>query len=357
MIRTNLNNKKVISLFTLLVLITAGSIWKPITSSRAKRDISEFTVKAKSGNLPGLITASGELQAILRVNVSPKKQGILQEIFVDEGDEVKKGELIAKMDYGDLLYKVKELEAVFKTQRANFRRRELLFNEGAISAEQYEEYKNKFLTSEARLQQKEVERNELEIRAPFPGLITTRYSVPGAFVTPTTMASTSPNGGSTSSSIVELSQGLEAIAKVPESDIGRIQEGQVATIRVDAFPDKRFQAKVKEISPRAIKSNNVTSFEVTLLIIEEHERLRIGMTADIEFQTGATNIGILIPTVAIVTKKGEPGVLIVGKNSQPEFREVELGKSSGSKTEIISGINQGDPVFINLPPWAKQRQD
>ena len=228
----------------------------------------------------------------------------------------------------------------------------MLFNEGAISAEEYDEYKNKFSRSEAKFKQLEVEEKETKIRAPFNGVITTRYAVPGAFVTPTTSSSSSPNEGATSSSIVELSQGLEIVSKVPESDIGRIKTGQDATIRVDAFPDKRFKAIVKKISPRAIKNNNVTSFEVTLLLKNRPADLRIGMTSDVYFKTGATKIRTLIPTVAIVTEKGKAGVLIIGNKNQPKFKKVELGTSSGSKTAIISGLQPGDKVFISFIKFA-----
>ena len=84
--------------------------------------------------------------------------------------------------------------------------------------------------------------------------------------------------------------------------------------------------------------------------------LRLGMTSDINFQTGATKISTLIPTVAIVTEEGRTGVLIVGNNNQPEFKKVELGTSSGSKTAIISGLEPGEKVFIDLPSWAKKRE-
>ncbi|MDP6833920.1 MAG: HlyD family efflux transporter periplasmic adaptor subunit, partial [Prochlorococcaceae cyanobacterium ETNP1_MAG_9] len=186
-------------------------------------------------------------------------------------------------------------------------------------------------------------------------IITTRYAEPGAFVTPTTRASST--AGSTSASIVELSQGLEVMAKVPESDVGRIRVNQDANVRVDAFPDKKYSAKVSEIAPRATKTNNVTSFEVTLILINPSDDLRIGMTVDIEFQIDETNISTLVPTVAIVTEEGKPGVLIVGQQSQPTFKEVELGISSGSQTAIIKGIKPGDQVFIDLPPWAKKKRD
>jgi HlyD family secretion protein len=62
-----------------------------------------------------------------------------------------------------------------------------------------------------------------------------------------------------------------------------------------------------------------------------------------------------VPTVAIVTENGKPGVLLVGKNDQPQFQAVELGASSGSQTAILNGVQPGSKVFIDLPPWAKKR--
>ena len=103
-------------------------------------------------------------------------------------------------------------------------------------------------------------------------------------MTPTTTASTS--AGASSSSIVELSEGLEVAATVPESDIGRIRVGQEAVVRVDAYPDQRFAARVRDIAPRAEKTDNVISFEVKLNLINPQPKLKIGMTADIDFQTG-----------------------------------------------------------------------
>ncbi len=356
MIWKNIKKKKIIGIIALSVLSVGGISFKLSKGSASNKDITEFTISAESGSLPGLITASGELKANKSVNVSPKRQGILEEIFVEEGDHVKKGDLIAKMDFGDLEFRIDEIKANYETQKASYLRRKMLYTEGAISAEEYEEYKNRFFRSEAKFKQIEVEENETNIRAPFKGVITSRYAVPGAFVTPTTSASSSREGGATSSSIVKLSQGLEIVAKVPESDIGRIETGQEATIRVDAFPDKRFKAVVSKISPSAIKNNNVTSFEVTLLLGNRPENLRLGMTSDINFQTGATKISTLIPTVAIVTEEGKTGVLIVGTDNQPEFKNVELGTSSGSKTAIISGLEPGEKVFIDLPPWAKKRK-
>jgi HlyD family secretion protein len=154
---------------------------------------------------------------------------------------------------------------------------------------------------------------------------------------------------------VELSQGLEVVAKVPESEIGRVRQGQAASVRVDAFPDRRFAARVKRITPRAVKVNNVTSFDVYLQFVEPTPGLRIGMTADVGFQTGLLQSRTLVPTVAIVTENGRPGVLLVGKDRKPTFQPVELGSSGGKDTEILSGLEPGTRIFIDLPPGAKRR--
>jgi HlyD family secretion protein len=275
-------------------LATAG-IWQR-QRMQAGRNLAPFTVVAREGSLPGVITTSGELDAVQRVNVSPKRNRF----------------------------------------RADAQVRRLATD-----------------AARQRLAQRQVEKDELVVRAPFDGVISQRYAEPGAFVTPTTTASAT--AGATSSSIVELAQGLEVIAKVPESDIGRLRMGLPASVRVDAFPDRRFQARVRQISPRAVKTNNVTSFEVKLALVDPAPELRIGMTADIDFQTGTLQARTVVPTVAIVTEDGRPGVLLVGKDQQPTFQPVELGASSGKDTQILSGLESGTRVFIDLPPWAKKR--
>ena len=349
-------------------VVGGGSLVWMLTSNRSgSRDLSDYTVEATRGSLPGVVTASGELEAIRRVNVSPKRQGLLDALLVDEGVRVEKGQVLARMDRGDFqdrmdefLALARQAKADYEAKASDYKRRQTLFDSGAISAADRDDYRARYLSSKAnfeatqeRIQQRDVEGGELLIRAPFSGVITERYAEPGSFVTPTTAASSS--AGATSSSIVELSQGLEVTAKVPESDIGRIKIGQVANVRVDAFPDQSFAAEVRDIAPRAEKTNNVISFEVELTLLNPPPILRIGMTADVNFQTGRTAASTLVPTVAIVTEDGKPGVLLVGKNDQPTFQAIELGSSGGSQSAILSGVKPGTPVFIDLPPWAKQR--
>ncbi len=359
---------KFIAATAVLLVISGGAlIWIKGPGSGRANKLADYTTTAERGTLPGVITSSGELEAIRRVNVSPRRQGLLEELFVDEGDAVTKGQVLARMETGDFTDRMDELSALerqtradYEAKRADYFRYRRLKDSGAISASELDGFRAAFLSSrealaaaQERIQQRDVEGSELLIRAPFSGVITERFAEPGAFVTPTTTASA--NAGATSSSIVELSEGLEVVAKVPENDIGRIRIGQSATVRVDAFPDQRFPARVRDIAPRAEKTDNVISFEVELTLIDPPPTLRIGMTVDVDFQTGRTAESTLVPTVAIVTENGQPGVLLVDKDNQPRFQAVELGASSGSQSAILSGVKPGSRVFIDLPPWAKKR--
>jgi HlyD family secretion protein len=351
-----------------LVVVVAGIlVWQRQRGAR-QGDLGTYTVLATSGELPGVISASGELEAEQRVNVSPKRQGVLEELFVEEGDVVRRGQPLARMDAGDLDERISELQAQLRSaqaqlvrSRSEVERNERLFRENAISLSDFNTVRSAYEVDLAavqaarqRLEARRVEQAELIVRAPFDGVITQRFADPGSFVTPTTTAAAV--AGATSSSIVELSQGLEAVAKVPESDIGRIRVGQDAQVRVDAFPERSFPARVKRITPRAVKLNNVTSFDVFLEFPEPQPELRIGMTADVGFQTGAVQARTLVPTVAIVTEDGRPGVLLVDDDRQPRFQPVELGISGGRDTQILSGLEPGTWVFIDLPPWAERRR-
>ena len=349
-----------------VVGVAATQVWQRQSAGRRTASLASYTVLATEGSLPGVVSASGELEAVQRVNISPKRQGLLIDLLVEEGQTVRQGQPLAVMDSGDLNDRLQELQAQVRSaeaqlarSRSEFERNQALFAQRAISANDYNRIRATYevdrmavIAVDQRLEQRQVERGELVIRAPFAGIVTARYADPGAFVTPTTTASAT--AGATSSSIVELAQGLEVTAKVPESDIGRLRPQLPATVRVDAFPDQRFRATIRQIAPRAVKTNNVTSFAVKLRLLDPSPALRIGMTADIDFLTGALPSRTIVPTVAVVTEDGKPGVLLVGPENQPRFQPVSLGASSGPSTQILSGLAPGTRVFIDLPPWAKR---
>ena len=199
----------------------------------------------------------------------------------------------------------------------------------------------------ANLESVKVEYRDSIITAPFAGIITQKYATEGAFVTPTTSASTTASA--TSSSILALARGLEVIAKVPEVDVGQLQPGQPVRIVADAYPDQVFQGRVKRIAPEAVVEQNVTSFEVAIALLTGQDQLRSKMNVDVTFLGQQISNALVVPTVAIVTEAGETGVMVPDANDQPEFKPVTIGLSLQNQTQILSGLTPEDRVFIDLP--------
>jgi HlyD family secretion protein len=204
----------------------------------------------------------------------------------------------------------------------------------------------------AQLQAVENRIADTEIRAPFAGLVTQRYATIGAFVTPTTQASATGTGA-TSTSIFGIASGLEVLASVPERDIAQIKRGQEVEISVDAYPKESFKGKVRLIAPEAIEEQNVTKFQVRLDLTSGVDLLKSGMNVDLNFAGEQLNQAIAVPSVAIVTKRGKPGVLVPGKDGAPTFKPVKIGVDLDNKTQILAGLSAGDRIFKELPPGKK----
>ena len=193
-----------------------------------------------------------------------------------------------------------------------------------------------------------VQLEDTRIRAPFAGIITQRYADPGAFVTPTTSASSTASA--TSTSIVALAEGLEILANVPEVDLTQLSINQSVKIVADSYPDQEFAGTVRLIAPEAVKEQNVTSFQVRIALLSGFDRLRSGMNVDTTFLGKTLKSAIVAPTAAIVTLKGETGLLVPNDRQEPTFRPVVIGITIGEKTEILEGLEPGEKVFIDLPP-------
>lgn len=193
----------------------------------------------------------------------------------------------------------------------------------------------------------QVQLEDAKIRAPFGGIITQRYAVEGAFVTPATSASDATSA--TSTSIVALAKDLEVLAKIPEADISQIRPDQKVEIVADAYPDKVFAGRVHLIAPEAVKERDVTLFQVRIDIETGQEELQSGMNVNLRFVGDTLDNALVVPTVAIVTNKGETGVLLPDENGEPEFYPVTLGSQIGNEIQILEGITTGDRVFIELP--------
>jgi HlyD family secretion protein len=196
--------------------------------------------------------------------------------------------------------------------------------------------------------------NDTEIHAPFTGIVARKYADPGAFVTPTTAGSSVSSA--TSSSILSLASRNQVVTNVAESNIAQMRLGQKATIKADAYPGKTFEGKVVHIAPQSIVEQNVTSFEVKVAILSDSQKLlRAGMNVNVDFDVGQLANVLVIPTVAIVRQAKGTGVYLWGKDNLPEFVPIITGVTVNDKTEVRSGLQENDRVFLTFPEGQRPR--
>jgi len=395
-------------------IMAVGTTYFIVNRATPKLDIAELTVPVQAKNLTLKITASGTVQPVQNVNISPKQAGRLTALYVDQGARVEQGQILARMDNTDLEAQLiqfrgnlEQARAQLALARAGNRLQDIeqakaqvesasskvlltsqrvksnqnLYQQGAISQDKFDELLSDDRSARANLRQLqqnlsavnsgsrpeeiaqrqaavttalgqlkaiEVQVENTIIRAPFSGVVTQRYATVGAFVTPTTSASSTASA--TSASIVAISKGLQILAKVPEVDVGQIKLGQLVEIVADAYPSQVFKGRVSLIAPEAVVENNVTSFQVRVDIVTGLDKLRSGMNVDVTFLAGQLQNALVVPTVAIVTQNGKTGVLLPdANNTKTTFNPVTIGSTIGNQIQILQGVQEGERVFVNLP--------
>lgn len=404
-----------------LCLFTTGSynVYRQIfVIPRQEEKQRAQTIPVEKLNLSISVTANGTVQPERSINVSPKTSGRLKSLLVQEGDAVKQGQIIARMDdanfRGQLLeaqgqlasaqanlqkliagnrpQEIAQAQAQLRNAQANLRQAQQTFQQdrklyttGAISqrdldtslaerdkakasvaqaqqalalqqvgfrAEDIAQARAQVLQAQGRLQNIQTQIDDTVIRAPFSGIVTRKFADPGAFVTPTTAGSEVTSA--TSSSILSLAANNEIVANVAETDIAKLRVGQKATIRADAYPRQTFQGKVKQIAVASTIEQNVTSFEVkTTILSDAAQLLKAGMNVDVEFNAGELKDALVVPTVAIVRQEKGTGVLVAGPDNKPIFTPITVGVTANDKTEVKSGLQGTERVFVSFPDGTR----
>ncbi|MEO0805231.1 MAG: efflux RND transporter periplasmic adaptor subunit [Cyanobacteria bacterium J06643_4] len=409
-------------------VIGVGAIAFTLSNKGPDYDLEALTIPVMAGELTVRITASGNVEPIRTVNLSPKSAGIVRELLVEQGDRIRQGQLIARMDNDQLNAQIVQNEASVNEARAQLDdalngasntdigqaeaavelaraqlqdararlslsederdRTQQLFDRGAVSrsdldraisenrsaaanidqalariddaeqrlfdqqngndAETIAQAEARLARAQGQLQAVQVQLDDTLIRAPFDGIVTQRFASEGAFVTPTATASDVTSA--TSTAIVAIANGLEVIAEVPEADINRIEVGQSVEIQADAFQEETFEGTVRLIAPEAIEQQNVTVFQVRVQLLTGLDQLRSNMNTTVSFIGDKVDDALVIPAVSIITQAGETGVLVPGEDGRAEFEPVVLGSQVGDRIQVLDGLEEGDRVFIDLPP-------
>ncbi|KKZ11546.1 MAG: hypothetical protein TH68_08540 [Candidatus Synechococcus spongiarum 142] len=353
----------------LVAALVAAGVWGSITVLRrpSVRDLEPYTVVVQQQALRGTVVATGTVEPIRQVSLSPPQPGIVATINVNEGEQVRAGQVLVVMDGGNLPTRIKERQALLTQaeEELALREEELMRQQGLVEAgalsplalsqleSRHRAQQSQVAASEQRLQQLLQEQRELTVQAPFDGLVMERFAEPRSYVAPSGNTSGNANGA-TKTSLLTIGAGHQVVAALPDNEIGRIQLNQDARVVLDAFPNGPLDAQVDIIAPRSQVDDNVITFDVTLKLLAENPRLRYGMSGDVQLFTEELSSTPVVPTVAIVTRSGQAGVYVVGREDQPTFRSIALGYSSGSNIQVLDGLELGERVFIDWPSWARQ---
>ncbi len=400
-------------IFAIGVGVVGFSVLAPKPDPSAKFDKFTTTVElVKSTDIR--ITSAGQVAPNRKVNVGPKEAGLLAQLFVDQGQSVKQGQILARMDTSRVVSEVAQAKATaelsrarylesrngFRTQeitqsdadllsakasfqisRNNFERYQTLSQAKAISDIELNTRRLEFEKAQESLKSAEAKLNLLKSGNRFEQVMaakaqmeqsnaqlanaTTRLNdltirapftgiVSQRYAQPGSFVSPTVNtsgDSANSSSILLLIDRLEVLATVAESDIARIKVGQPVQITTTAYPGKVFKGNVRLVAPEAVQESGITQFQVRVRLNDEAAyTLKSRLNVSVNFIAGQLKDALLIPTTAIISKDNKTGVLIPDPKKGPTYREVTTGQSLGEKTQVLSGLKSGEKIFGKLPP-------
>ena len=213
-------------------------------------------------------------------------------------------------------------------EQIELRRKDLITSEASVSR------------AESQLKAAQESLEDTHVTAPISGTILDKNVEEGQVIT-SRISSFAGEG----TPLVTMADLMKIYVKtdVDENDIGKIQPEQAVTIKVDAFPNQVFDGEVLKIAPQGKVTQNVTTFEVTTELLSQSDLLKPGMNAEVEIMAASAQNVLLVPNEAIMNFGGRRMVRVVGEERP---RPVETGASNWEKTEVISGLDEGEVVVI-----------
>jgi RND family efflux transporter MFP subunit len=328
----------------------------------AEEPIAGRVFKARKVKYEDALSVTGDIKSLKEIKMRFEKEGVIQRIYVKEGDILKQGELIAVINKKDSLLAVARAQSKYDSDKAALGAAEkeeeltrILYDKGAIVETKLEEVKlrveserGKSRVSEEELKMAKSALEKTELRAPIDGVIGARDAEEGEFFTPRDI-------------VVNLLGIKELYAEVGivERDINRISQGQKAGIKVDAYPNKEFSGSVRNLYPVVEGRSRTMKAEVD--IVDEGGILLPGMFAQVEIFLAKFEEALMVPTMSLL--QITPDVIVVprvklaegldedaiGKGEgrgKIELIEVKVGYTGPDYARVIAGIGESDLVVL-----------
>ena len=385
------------SIAAVLVLLVAGGLIAA-TSGGTKIDPSKLA-KVEKGDLAKSVVATGKIEPITKVEIKSKASGIVKKLYVDYGDHVKQGDILAELDKVQLEASVRASQANYQAAQAardsaiaalernkvdaegpdvpylklSMERAQQMFKDGVMSKSLVEDSEknyqlalNKQVSAQRNLavSRAEIAKAEAEVAQAKAALDNAEEDLRNStIVSPIDglVLSRDVNVGDAVSSILVLGSQATLImtmgdisevyvqGKVDEADIGKVYLNQPARIVVESFKDKKFTGKVTKISPMGKEKDNVTTFEVRVSISNPTLELKANMSANAEILLEEKKNVLMVPESSLIYDKDRSASVELPDPKAENGRKkvsVKLGISNGVKTEIISGLTEKQQVVL-----------
>lgn len=289
------------------------------------------------------VYATGVVEPTVQIPVAPRTGARLVSWEVDEGTQVRQGQVLARLEATDLERTVQEVAARERLARANFERTQKLVNEQFLSPAELDRTRIEWEAAQAGLRRAEAQRDYSLLTAPADGVVLRRDGERGQFIaagqTIYTLACCAP---------------LRVSAEVDEEDIARVRVGMPVVMRTDALPGQVFDGEVGDITPKG--DPVARSYRVRIRFKDAATMdvlgkggLRTGMTMDANLIIGRHEDALLVPTRAL---RGQQVWVLADGRVQP--RSVVLGVKGNERTEVTKGLAFGDQVVLS--PAEKLRE-
>ncbi|WP_218110141.1 efflux RND transporter periplasmic adaptor subunit [Oligoflexus tunisiensis] len=284
-----------------VALLLGGGGWYYYKKKKSLPPVTYTEATVTRDTLQITILSTGIVQPENRLEIKPPIAGRVEQVLVNEGDEVRKGQILAWMSST-------ERAALLDAARAK----------GAAEVKRWEDIYR-----------------PTPIMAPINGTIILRNVEAGQTF-------------SNVDSVFSMSNRLTIKAQVDETDLAQIKKGQTATVVLDAYPREEIPGKVEKLAYDAKTVNNVTTYTVDVLPNKTPEFMRSGMTANVTFLVSEKKDVLTIPSEAIKFMDGKPAVLRPNPDQSlpPIEQPIKIGVTDGKQTELVEGLEEGATILI-----------
>lgn len=347
-----MNWKRIIGILVLLGIVVAVIVRlmanKETTEKRVYHYDTDQTIAVevdviKLEDINKVTISTGTFEPNKETKISAEVQGKINAVLVDVGSQVVKGQSLVQLDNSMLKLQLQTIELQIKGLQDDVNRYTILSDADAIQGVQLEK-------ASLGLQSAQVQRatlleqiNKSTIKAPFDGIVTAKFGEEGAFAAP----------GVPLLQITDIFT-LRFTVNVTESQVSLFNSNQLLNIVADVYPDTTLSGKVIMVGSKA---NMGSSFPVQILVANTKDlTIKSGMFGKVIIEKKKTEMGILIPTSAVISSENQPQVYKI-ENGRAVLRPITISENIKNKTVVVKGLDERDSIvtggFINLFDGAK----